>query len=88
MALLEQFMAFSQAEYKQLIEQKFVGPKIISRLEQMGLDSFDKLRKTSLEEILNNGAHLSGSTCWKNSHQAKTAILNVLSLVNSSTSSI
>lgn len=81
-------MGFSQAEYKQLIGQKFVGPKIISRLEQMGLDSFDKLRKISLEEILNNGAQLSGSTCWKNSPQAKTAILNVLSLVNSTTNII
>ncbi|WP_176701845.1 hypothetical protein [Gilliamella sp. GillExp13] len=33
-------------------------------------------------EILNKGALLTGSTCWKNSHQAKTVISNILSLVN------
>jgi len=76
-------MAFSQLQYNQLIDLKFVGTKIIERLEQMGLDSFDKLKQTTLDEILSRGALLSSSTCWKNSHQAKTAILNILSLVNS-----
>ncbi|WP_392552734.1 hypothetical protein RHO13_04760 [Orbus wheelerorum] len=76
-------MAFSKLEYNQLIDLKFVGSKIVERLEQMGLDSFDKLKQSSLDEILVKGAQLSGSSCWKNSHQAKTAILNILSLVNS-----
>ncbi|WP_392560925.1 hypothetical protein RHO12_06905 [Orbus sturtevantii] len=76
-------MAFSQSEYNQLINLKYVGAKIIERLEQMELDSFDKLKQTTLDDILSQGALLSGSTCWKNSHQAKTAILNILSLVNS-----
>lgn len=75
-------MAFVESEYKQLIAQKFVGAKIIERLEEMELDSFDKLRKSSLTEILNKGALLSGSNCWKNSPQAKTAILNILAVVN------
>ena len=74
-------MAFSETERQQLLELKFVGTKIIERLEEMQLDSFDKLRNASLDEILNKGALLTGSTCWKNSHQAKTAILNILYLV-------
>lgn len=74
-------MAFSETERRQLLELKFVGTKIIERLEEMQLDSFDKLRNASLDEILNKGALLTGSTCWKNSHQAKTAILNILYLV-------
>ena len=74
-------MAFSETERQQLLELKFVGIKIIERLEEMQLDSFDKLRNASLDEILNKGALLTGSTCWKNSHQAKTAILNILYLV-------
>lgn len=77
-------MAFSEQEYNQLLALKFVGAKIIERLEQMELDSFAKLRDTSLEEILNKGALLTGSSCWKNSHQAKTAILNILTLVKQS----
>lgn len=75
-------MAFSETEYSQLIALKFVGAKVIERLEQMEFDSFAKLRTTSLDEILAKGALLSGSSCWKNSHQAKTAILNILHWVN------
>jgi hypothetical protein len=48
----------------------------------MELDSFEKRRNTTLDEILNKGALLIGSSCWKNSHQAKTAIQNILALVN------
>ena len=77
-------MAFSETERQQLLELKFVGTKIIKRLEEMQLDSFDKLRNASLDEILNKGALLTGSSCWKNSHQAKTAIQNILALVNQS----
>ena len=44
----------------------------------------EKLRNTNLDEILNKGALLTGSSCWKNSHQAKTAIQNILALVNQS----
>ena len=77
-------MAFSETERQQLLELKFVGTKIIKRLEEKQLDSFDKLRNASLDEILNKGALLTGSSCWKNSHQAKTAIQNILALVNQS----
>lgn len=75
-------MAFSEQEKKHLLELKYVGDKIIERLQQMGLDSFEKLRNTTLDEILNKGALLTGSSCWKNSHQAKNAIQNILALVN------
>ncbi|OCF99828.1 hypothetical protein A9G08_07110 [Gilliamella sp. wkB195] len=75
-------MAFSEQEKKHLLELKYVGDKIIERLQQMGFDSFEKLRNTTLDEILNKGALLTRSSCWKNSHQAKTAIQNILALVN------
>lgn len=74
-------MAFSESERQQLLELKFVGSKIVDRLEQMQLDSFDKLREVTSEEILNQGVLLTNSICWKNSPQAKTAINNILHLV-------
>lgn len=74
-------MAFSESERQQLLELKFVGSKIVDRLEQMQLDSFDKLREVTSDEILNQGVLLTGSICWKNSLQAKTAINNILHLV-------
>ncbi|WP_051634140.1 hypothetical protein [Gilliamella sp. Imp1-1] len=64
------------------MELKFVDAKIIERLEDMHFDSFDKLRNASLDKILNKSTLLSGSTCWKNSHQAKTVINHILSLAN------
>ncbi|MBI0059620.1 MULTISPECIES: hypothetical protein [Gilliamella] len=77
-------MAFSELEKEQLLQLKYVGDKIIERLQQMELDSFEKLRNSNLDEILNKGALLTGSSCWKNSHQAKTAIQNILAWVNQS----
>ena len=75
---------FTKDEKEQLLELKYVGDKIIERLQQMELDSFEKLRNSNLDEILNKGALLTGSSCWKNSHQAKTAIQNILAWVNQS----
>ncbi len=44
---------------------------VISRLEQMGFSSLAQLSKASYDEILISGAALTGSSCWKNSPQAK-----------------
>lgn len=48
-------MAFSETEPQLLLQLKFVGSEIIDRLEQMELESFDKLRHATLDEILSNG---------------------------------
>lgn len=41
----------------------------------MGLDDTAKLAAAEVDDILQQGAALSGSTCWKNSFsQAKAAI--------------
>ncbi len=45
-------MAFSEQEKKHLLELKYFGDKIIERLQQMGFDSFEKLRSTTLDETL------------------------------------
>jgi hypothetical protein len=40
----------------------------------MGLDDVVTLAAADLEDILEQGAKLTGSTCWKNSPQAKAAV--------------
>ena len=55
-----------------------VGPTVLQRLEQMGLDSFVRLRDCDAASILAQGAALTGSSCWKNSPQARAAIVAVL----------
>ena len=46
----------------------------MQRLQQMSLDDVATLAAADLEDILEQGAKLTGSTCWKNSPQAKAAI--------------
>jgi hypothetical protein len=67
-------LAFSVGERKLLLAVKGVGPKVVERLEQMGFDSFAKLAKADPADILFRGAALTGSSCWKNSPQARAAI--------------
>ncbi|AWS52414.1 MULTISPECIES: helix-hairpin-helix domain-containing protein [Morganellaceae] len=67
-------MAFSESEKQILLAVKGVGPTVISRLEQMGFSSLAQLSEASYDEILIYGAALTGSSCWKNSPQAKKAV--------------
>ncbi|MBN7868618.1 helix-hairpin-helix domain-containing protein [Pseudomonas aeruginosa] len=71
-------MSFSSAERAALLALKGVGPTVLQRLEQMGLDSFARLRDSDAASILAGGAALTGSSCWKNSSQARAAIAAVL----------
>lgn len=74
-------MPFDCTERDALLALKGVGPTVLQRLEQMGLDNFVRLREATAEEILRHGAALTGSSCWKNSPQARAAIDAVLQRV-------
>ncbi|KES13365.1 Pathogenicity locus [Snodgrassella alvi SCGC AB-598-P14] len=67
-------MAFTETEKAALLTVKGVGEKVIMRLEQMGIDSLDKLARANPQDITEQAASLVGSSCWKNSPQAKAAI--------------
>lgn len=67
-------MSFSLEERRLLLACKGVGPTVVARLEQMGYISLAQLAKANALDILQAGAALSGSTCWKNSPQARAAI--------------
>lgn len=67
-------MGFSDEEKQCLLAVKGVGPTVINHLEQMGFSSLLQLSEASYEEILISGAALTGSSCWKNSPQAKKAV--------------
>lgn len=67
-------MAFTEAQTQSLLAVKGVGKTVLQRLQQMGLDDATKLAAADVGEILQQGAALTGSTCWKNSPQAKAAI--------------
>nr|WP_279039762.1 helix-hairpin-helix domain-containing protein [Snodgrassella alvi] len=67
-------MAFTENEKATLLTVKGVGEKVIMRLEQMGIDSLDKLALANPQDITEQAASLVGSSCWKNSPQAKAVI--------------
>ncbi|ACX81473.2 recombinase RecA [Aggregatibacter actinomycetemcomitans] len=67
-------MPFSDSEKRALLAQKGIGETILKRLEEMGLDDVSTLAATSPDFILQRGAEITGSTCWRNSPQARKTI--------------
>lgn len=76
-------MPFSDSDKTALLALKGVGPTVIQRLEEMGFHDMASLRETTVEEITHMAAQITGSTCWRNSPQAKAAIASVLFYANS-----
>lgn len=66
-------MPFTTEERKELTAIKGIGNTFVTRLEEMGLDTPEKLANASWEFIVEKGAELTGSTCYKNSPQARKA---------------
>ena len=67
-------MAFTEAQTQSLLAVKGIGKTVLQRLQQMGLDDVATLAAADLDDVLEQGAQLTGSTCWKNSPQAKAAV--------------
>ena len=71
-------MGFSKTEREQLLQVKFVGDTVIDRFEQAGIESIKQLSKSSVEEITDIVSDILGSSCWKNSPQAKRSVKNAI----------
>lgn len=67
-------MGFSQEETSALLDLKGVGPTVIKRFEEIGIQSFSELKQYRAEEIAELVASMLNTSCWKNSPQAKNAI--------------
>jgi nucleotidyltransferase/DNA polymerase involved in DNA repair len=65
---------FAAHEREILLATRGVGPRVVERLEQMGISSLVALADADVRDLLEQGARLSGSSCWKNSPQARAAI--------------
>ena len=73
---------FNNKEKEQLLSLKGVGPTVIKRFEEIGINSFEDLAKYSADEIADRVAQMLRTTCWKNSPQAKSAISSAIELAN------
>ena len=67
-------MGFPANQRALLLSVKGVGPTVVSRLEQLGFDSLPALAAADTRDILVQAAAMLGSSCWKNSPQARAAI--------------
>ncbi len=67
-------MSFPANERAALLAVKGVGPAVVERLEQLGFHSLARLSQADALEIVTQAASLVGSSCWKNSPQARAAI--------------
>lgn len=76
-------MPFPADERAALLAVKGVGPTVVARLEQMGFSSLGQLAGADATEIVSTAAALVGSTCWKNSPQARAAIQSAILLARS-----
>lgn len=67
-------MRFSEPERAILLSVKGVGPKVVERLEEQGLGGFERLAQADPAAVCAGAAASVGSTCWKNSPQARKAV--------------
>ncbi len=67
-------MGFTKEEKKALLAIKGVGPTVVKRFEEIGIQSLQELAKYRAEDIVEMVASMLNSPCWKNSPQAKNAV--------------
>ncbi len=56
-------MPFTDEEVQSLLAVEGIGKTILQRLQQMGLDDVATLAAADLDDVLEQGAQLTGSTC-------------------------
>jgi predicted RecB family nuclease len=74
---------FPLEERDALLALKGMGPAVVQRLEQMGIASLRQLAAAEPSEIVASAAGLTGSSCWKNSPQARAAIQSAVDFARS-----
>jgi predicted RecB family nuclease len=73
-------MAFPDEERQALLGVRGVGPTVIKRLEEMGFSSLEALGRSDTLTIVTHTAAQLGTSCWKNSPQARAAIDGAIAL--------
>lgn len=68
-------MAFQQIERAKLLAAPRIGPAVVQRLEQVGLDSFAKLRQVGVEDAIRIVCAHVGHNAWANRRRALQSAL-------------
>lgn len=75
---------FTNEERVSLLNAHMVGPTVVTRLEEIGLGSFESLKKADAKTVNEMVALHLGSSCWTNSPHARTAIKNAIKVAQDS----
>jgi len=67
-------MAFSDAERKVLLAVTGVGPKVVQRLEELGLDSLAVLAQQDAQTVAWRVAEMLGSPRWGSAPRAVASV--------------
>jgi len=67
-------MPFSDREREFLLSVKGVGPKVIERLEAIGIHDLKALSRQNTDQVCSLISGMLGSTCWRNSPMARASI--------------
>ncbi|MNV14747.1 hypothetical protein D3C71_1054440 [compost metagenome] len=65
---------FSDDERAVLLAVKGVGATVVARLEQLGFQTLEQLAQAEPMDIVSQASAMLGSSCWRNSPQARAAI--------------
>jgi len=80
MAGLQQF---NEDERAVLLAVKGVGATVVARLEQLGFHSLQQLAQAETGDVVSQASAMLGSSCWRNSPQARAAISGAISAAKS-----
>ena len=80
MAGLQQF---NEDERAVLLAVKGVGATVVARLEQLGFHSLQQLAQAETGDIVSQASAMLGSSCWRNSPQARAAISGAIAAAKS-----
>lgn len=67
-------MPFPPAEREALLALPGVGPTVVQRLEELGIDSLAALARWEAADVTRTVAARLRTSCWHNSPQARRAI--------------
>ncbi|MGX9719412.1 helix-hairpin-helix domain-containing protein [Stenotrophomonas acidaminiphila] len=75
---------FSDEERAVLLAVKGVGATVVARLEQLGFHTLRQLAQAEPGDIVSQASAMLGSSCWRNSPQARAAITGAIDAARAS----
>lgn len=73
-------MPFHETERKLLLSGRGIGPTVLQRLEECGIQSLKELAPQTAQALCQRIATQLGATCWQNSPQARAAIVTAIEI--------